>query len=45
LKKLLAEQVFVNDVIKDASRWKVTALVRRLLVRSMIEKAGAAIPQ
>ncbi|WP_447781228.1 IS3 family transposase [Stenotrophomonas riyadhensis] len=39
LKKLLAEQVFENDVIKDALRKKlVTAPARRLLVRSMVEK-------
>ncbi|HFK1825293.1 IS3 family transposase [Stenotrophomonas sp. GD03908] len=39
LKKLLAEQVFDNDVIKDALRKKlVTAPARRLLVRSMVEK-------
>ncbi|MGR4895384.1 IS3 family transposase [Stenotrophomonas sp. LARHCG68] len=39
LKKLMAEQVFENDVIKDALRKKVvTAPARRLLVRSMVEK-------
>jgi hypothetical protein len=37
LKKLLAEQLFENDVIKDALRKKVvTAPARRLLVRSMV---------
>ena len=39
LKKLLAEQVFENDVIKDALRKNVvTAPARRLLVRSMVEE-------
>ncbi|WP_154821100.1 IS3 family transposase [Enterobacter hormaechei] len=39
LKKLLAEQVFENDVIKDALRKKlVTAPARRELVRHLMDK-------
>ncbi|MBN5170880.1 IS3 family transposase [Stenotrophomonas maltophilia] len=39
LKKLLAEQVFENDVIKDALRKKlVTARARRELVRHLVAK-------
>lgn len=38
LKKLMAEQVFDNDVIKDALRNEVvSAPARRLLVRSMVD--------
>ncbi|WP_425521920.1 IS3 family transposase [Xanthomonas translucens] len=41
LKKLLAEQLFENDLIKDALRKKVSAPARRALVREWIGRGAS----
>ncbi|WP_411861435.1 IS3-like element IS1403 family transposase [Xanthomonas arboricola] len=41
LKKLLAEQLFENDLIKDALRKKVSAPARRMLVREWIGRGAS----